>query len=27
LIFHPEALRVIGTSLRANRAPESNAAA
>jgi pimeloyl-ACP methyl ester carboxylesterase len=27
LIFHPEALRVIGTELRANRAPESKAAA
>jgi pimeloyl-ACP methyl ester carboxylesterase len=27
LIFHPEALRVIGTELRANRAPESIAAA
>jgi len=27
LIFHPEALRVVGTELRANRAPESSAAA
>ena len=27
LIFHPEALRIIGTELRANRAPESKAAA
>ena len=27
LIFHPEALRIIGTELRANRAPESRAAA
>jgi len=27
LIFHPEALRIIGTELRANRAPESGAAA
>lgn len=27
LIFHPEALRIIGTELRANRAPESQAAA
>jgi len=27
LIFHPEALRVIGTELRASRAPESKAAA
>ena len=27
LIFHPEALRVIGTELRANRAPERNRAA
>ena len=27
LIFHPEALRIIGTELRANRAPGSNAAA
>lgn len=27
LIFHPEALRVIGTELRANRAQESKAAA
>ena len=27
LIFHPEALRIIGTELRANRAPVSNAAA
>ena len=26
LIFHPEALRVIGTVLRANRAPEQSAA-
>ena len=26
LIFHPEALRIIGTELRANRAPRSNAA-
>ena len=27
LIFHPEALRIIGTELRANRAPENRAAA
>ena len=27
LIFHPEALRIIGAELRANRAPESNGAA
>ena len=27
LIFHPEALRIIGTELRANRAPENKAAA
>ena len=27
LIFHPEALRIVGTELRANRAPGSNAAA
>ena len=27
LIFHPEALRIIATELRANRAPESKAAA
>ena len=27
LIFHPEALRIIGTELRANRAPESRVAA
>ncbi len=27
LIFHPEVLRIVGTELRANRAPESNAAA
>ena len=27
LVFHPEALRIIGTELRANRASESRAAA
>ena len=27
LVFHPEALRIIGTELRANRAPERRAAA
>ncbi len=27
LIFHPEALRIIGTELRANRAPENRVAA
>jgi pimeloyl-ACP methyl ester carboxylesterase len=27
LIFHPEALRIVGTELRANRAPEREAAA
>jgi hypothetical protein len=27
LVFHPEALRIIGTELRANRAAENTAAA